>query len=78
MTRDEMIKLARETGVEAYAPTCMAAESYSEFLSRLERFAALVAEAEREAILRHATPAHDVDGHCEIVAANAIRARGGK
>jgi len=42
MTRDEIIKMARETGVEAYAPTCMAAESYSEFLSRLERFAAHV------------------------------------
>ena len=49
MTRDEITEMARETGVEAYAPTCMAAESYSEFLSRLERFAALVAAAEREA-----------------------------
>jgi hypothetical protein len=35
-------------------------------------------EAEREAILRYATPAHDVDGHCEIVIAADIRARGEK
>ena len=72
MTRDEMIKLARETGVEAYAPTCMAAESYSEFLSRLERFAALVAAAEREACAKRLEAVG-----CDHCAAN-IRARGEK
>jgi hypothetical protein len=41
-------------------------------------FGAMVAAAEREAILRHATPAHDVDGHCEIVVAADIRERGEK
>jgi hypothetical protein len=69
MTRDEIIKMARETEVEAYAPTCMAAESYSEFLSRLERFAALVAAAEREACAKRLEAVG-----CDHCAAN-IRAR---
>ncbi len=67
MTRDEIIRTALADtmlidGIEQVARAAYEAG----------------AAAEREAILRHAQPAHDVDGHCEIVVAAAIRARGEK
>ena len=77
MSRDEIIRMARE----ACDPGTVDAWKngfWTLTQEELERFAALVAEAERKAILRHATPAHDVDGHCDIVIAADIIARGEK
>jgi len=75
MTRDEIIKMAESCS----APEWWEGRQDAWHMGLdLERFAALVAAAEREAILRHATPAHDVDGHCEIVVAADIRTRGEK
>ena len=74
MTRDEIISLAREAdpfGVDGrlYAMSQLTPET-------LERFAALVAAAERDAILSKATKAKAVDGNCAIVLVADIRARG--
>ena len=68
MTRDEIIKLAREAG---YIPSQFTSPS------TLERFAALVAAAEREAVARLADEwQNDMEkwGHCDC--ATAIRSRG--
>ena len=45
MTRDEIIKLAREAGVAQHGL------GYTAWEGQLERFAALVAQHEREAVL---------------------------
>ena len=73
MTRDEIRSLAREADPfgmvgRLYAMAQLTPET-------LERFASLVAEAEREAILSKATTARAVDGNCAIVLAADIRAR---
>ena len=72
MDKKQVIALAREAGGLLPDPIV--------FIAAYERFFqaayAAGAAAEREAILRHATQAHDVDGHCEIVTVAAIRARG--
>jgi len=79
MTRDEIIRMAKKSGFPIDRDGIPFVEhDDGECWKELQRFATLVAAAEREAILRHAQPAHDVDGHCEIVAANDIRARGEK
>lgn len=65
MNRDDIIRMAREAGIE-FDPrwgTCSTGNI------QLERFAALVAAAEREAILRLA----DSLGYVDV---DAIRARG--
>jgi hypothetical protein len=69
MTDDEIMELANSCAGQYWMDE-----------AHIQRFAALVAKAEREAILRYATPAHDVDGLwlCEIVIAADIRARGEK
>ena len=71
MTRDELHKLADLAG---WTPTQREMASKAEW-ARLERFAALVAAAEREDILRKSTKAHTVHGHCDIVLSADIRAR---
>ena len=71
MSRDEIRKLAEAAG---WTPTQLALASDAEW-AMLERFASLVAEAEREAILSKATTARAVDGNCAIVLAADIRAR---
>lgn len=73
MTRDEIIRMAREADPfgmvgRLYAMAQLTPET-------LERFAELVAAAEREAILSKATKAQAVDGYCDIVLAADIRAR---
>ena len=67
MTRDEIISMAREAGILV--------PQYRDHIEHLERFAALTAAAEREAILSKATKAQDVDGNCAIVLVADIRAR---
>lgn len=78
MTREEIVKLAREAGLENYGPTPNAPYSYGIFLDCVERFAALIeqraAAAEREACAKVAEQ-FDWSGDCRHVAA-AIRARG--
>jgi len=69
MTRDDIIRMAREAGAHEKHLVM-----YMDF-DDLERFAALVASSEREAILSKATKAHDVDGNCAIVLVADIRAR---
>ena len=74
MTRDEIMNLANEVGFVAYGED---AGEYRiptpAFHGRLERFAALVAEAEREAC------ATTCESHYDTAqAARAIRARGEK
>lgn len=73
MTREDIIRMAREADPfgmvgRLYAMAQLTPET-------LERFAALVAAAEREDILRKSTKAHTVHGHCDIVLSADIRAR---
>ena len=73
MSRDDIIRMAREADPfgmvgRLYAMAQLTPET-------LERFAALVAEAERDAILSRATKSRDVDGNCAIVLVADIRAR---
>jgi hypothetical protein len=69
MTRDEMIKLAREAGL--IPPPLDWPQKYAE---ALERFAALVAEAERERIKKINAPViQRINEHLDI-----LRARGEK
>ena len=73
MKRDDIIRMAREADPfgmvgRLYAMAQLTPET-------LERFAALVAAAEREDILRKSTKAHTVHGHCDIVLSADIRAR---
>lgn len=68
MNREEIIKLAREAYGDWY-PNAVPPE--------LERFAALVAAAEREACAKVADEIGDDDEDCHAwTAADAIRARG--
>lgn len=73
MTRDDIIRMAREADPfgmvgRLYAMAQLTPET-------LERFAALVASSERNAILSKATKARDVDANCAIVLVADIRAR---
>ena len=65
MTREEIIKLAREAGMSSLSLID---------IGYLEKLAALVAAAEREACLEIADQCADADMHASM-AANAIRAR---
>ncbi len=73
MTRDDILKMAREAGGYRAAPTDKALLLLSE--SHLERFAALVAAAEREECARVVEQA-GIDGYGTLAAAAMIRARG--
>jgi len=66
MNRDDIIKLAREAGL---------LPNYEVYEDDLERFAALVAAAEREACAKLVEDKFDFCGD-ELTAATAIRARG--
>jgi hypothetical protein len=76
MTREEIVAMAREAGLENYGPTPSAPYSFGIFVDCVERFAALVerraAAAEREACAKIAE-----EWPARVVAA-AIRARGEK
>ena len=71
MTRDDIIRMARE------AQSVHATETWTFALSanQLERFAALVAAAEREACAKVCDSVGDAEGHV-YDAADYIRARG--
>lgn len=74
MKREDIIRMAREVGILDFRDEDNS-EYVKDVLDDLERFAALVASSEREAILSKATKAHDVDGNCAIVLVADIRAR---
>ena len=71
MTREEIIKLARETGFEQLGPDI---EDWVCFTKEIERFAALVAAAEREACAKLAETYREWDDTGMGIAA-AIRER---
>jgi hypothetical protein len=72
MTRDDIIRMAREAGMLAVSFNRTSGDTeFSAYTLELERFAALVAAAEREAC------ADLCEGHYDTAqAARAIRARG--
>ncbi len=86
MTRDEVIRMAKEAGLVSPSPYAGVWDNYA---AALERFAELVAKAEREACAKvceetdveqftHCSVLHD-DGRLTLAnAAAAIRARGGE
>jgi hypothetical protein len=71
MTRDDIIRMAREAGL-ALASFCR----WSAYSDDLERFAALVAAAEREECAKVAESYEPTCDTCPSGVANAIRARG--
>lgn len=80
MTRDDIIRMAREAGMEQDGDNFFSPlhEEIDVHISDLERFAALVAAAEREAcagLCQWKTGVRPVDAAIETCAA-AIRARG--
>jgi hypothetical protein len=78
MNRDDVTRMAREAGALqiGFNKTIMQSE-YSMFAHELERFAALVAAAEREAVCRIVTGLCVSDNNAEEIN-RAIRARGEK
>ena len=69
MTKDEILNMALEFGWKSYSGPVNVVYSFNE--KDIERFAALVAEKEREAIL-------SLEDSAGNVYAEAIRARGNK
>lgn len=78
MIKDDIIRMAREAGFEQLGPDI---EDWVCFTDEIERFAALVATAEREACA-HMVEDWDLECFnylaCPRVVADAIRARGEK
>ena len=76
MTRDDIIRMAREAGIDAEKDTLC---RYEGWVEPLTRFAELVAAAEREACAKVCDEVgnRDTDTHAWDAAA-AIRARGEK
>jgi hypothetical protein len=74
MTRDDIIRLAREAGYPDYAMGLASEDAWQ----KTERFAALVAAAEREACAKLCDELRDEDGFepYGTECAAAIRARG--
>ena len=72
MTKDDIIRMAREAGFERLGTYASFGEDWVAFTESLEAFAALVAAAEREDCAKVADgwPDYDVQGLAE-----AIRAR---
>lgn len=77
MTRDDIVRMAREAGLQRIYSACDGADSssYEDWDDELERFAALVAAAEREACAVAGAAAAMAGLGYDAVAA-AIRARG--
>jgi len=84
MTKDDIIRMAREAGFERLGTYASFGEDWVAFTESLEAFAALVAAAEREAcemavedIARKYQQAHEVSAeNVADACAYAIRARG--
>ena len=72
MNRDDIIRMAREAGL---ANRGAFAEYWEGWPEQLERFAALVAAAEREACAQIADAEASIEGIAQRIAVN-IRARG--
>ena len=70
MTKEDIIRMAREAGIEAEADTLC---RYEGFVEPLERFAVLVAQHEREAC---ANICEEEQGYKTAFCALKIRARG--
>lgn len=70
MTRDDIIRMAKEVGWTRVGHNPETGPAFPVLIERLERFAALVAAAEREACAKVASP------HLGGQIAAAIRARG--
>jgi hypothetical protein len=68
MTRDDIIRLARDAGLTGLVE--------ADVIENFERFAALVAEAEREQCALVAESYEPTCESCPSGVANAIRARG--
>lgn len=75
MTRDEIIRMAREAGIVAIHAE--GATNWAEEVDALERFAALVATAEREQCALAAWEIVQYEVHADLAdqVAQAIRAR---
>jgi hypothetical protein len=85
MTKDEILSMAREAGLAVNPPSWGYTEHYhfAGFEQTMERFAALVAEKEREACAKLVEAgAEGEDPYCCVVVAHhtaaEIRARGNK
>lgn len=88
MTRDEIIRMAQEARLEPYGPTGICPGRYGPYVETLERFAALVAAAEREACMQRidglikpgSLPGNGLDQTAQrnglVLAYNALHARG--
>ncbi len=74
MVRKQIIRMAREADIIDFRDADDDPHT-AQMVEFLERFASLVAAAEREDILRKSTKAHTVHGHCDIVLSADIRAR---
>lgn len=88
MNREDIIRMAREAGFQCLLPSehtaatgCIYDSGDDEITPLLERFAALVASAEREACAKVCENIYEGDEACgdwptPEMCANAIRARG--
>jgi hypothetical protein len=70
MTRDDIIRMAKEAGWTRVGHNPETGPAFPVLVERLQRFSALVAAAEREACAKLAGP------HLDGAIAAAIRARG--
>ena len=71
MTQDEIIEMARDSGMELYG----LGKNRARFVYHLQAFAKLVAEKEREACAKVCEEQYEYYGHDHIFA-KAIKARG--
>lgn len=76
MTRDDIIRMAREVDLHERVKDGVGYVVRIPNLEKLERFAALVAAAEREACAKVAESYEPTCDTCPSGVANAIRARG--
>ena len=76
MTRDEIIRMAKEAGWSRTGRNPETGPEFPVLIDRLERFAALVAAAEREACAKVCDGWVSFGFHPATVIAEAIRARG--
>ena len=76
MTRDDIIRMAKEAGWKRVGRNPETGPEFPVLIGNLERFAALVAAAEREACAKVAGSYEPTCDTCPSGVANAIRARG--
>ena len=76
MTRDDIVRMALEAGFLKHADALYTNHRFGDCIGELERFAALVAAAEREACAKVCDTTPPYAFRPSIEAAHAIRARG--